>query len=176
MAARQSFREPGESTLAAIARRAGVGIATLYRHFPNRQSLAIAVMEQVFQEEVEPLLVEFCRSDACRDDLLDVADKVVAVFEEHHGVASSVGDLPAFTARYLTGREPLLSTIRAAQNVGNVRNDLEAGDVPALLAMVVTAPGVVSADPLSRRRYLGLLLDGLNPQRAEPLPTGGPTT
>ncbi|WP_028707392.1 TetR/AcrR family transcriptional regulator [Propionicicella superfundia] len=169
-AARQAFRESAEATLSAIARRAGVGVATLYRHFPNRESLAGAVMEQVFHEEVEPLLAAFSRTGARREDLLDVADRVVQVLEGEWGVAASVGDLPAFAARHLAGREELLQTVHRAQAAGNLRADLDVGDVPVLLAMVITAPGVVNAEPASRRRYLSLLLDGLNPHHAEPLP------
>src|SRR4029079_17348925 len=49
-AAREAFAEGGESTaLEEIARRAGVGIGTLYRHFPNRQAL----LEALYVEEVQ---------------------------------------------------------------------------------------------------------------------------
>src|SRR5215472_13259483 len=54
-AAREAFAVGGESTaLEEIARRAGVGIGTLYRHFPNRQAL----VEALYVNEVE----EVCRS------------------------------------------------------------------------------------------------------------------
>src|SRR5436190_17372218 len=57
-AAREAFAEGGESTaLEEIARRAGVGIGTLYRHFPNRQALLEALyvneMEQVCQSAAQ---------------------------------------------------------------------------------------------------------------------------
>src|SRR5215218_2283110 len=56
-AAREAFAEGGESTaLEEIARRAGVGIGTLYRNFPNRQAL----LETLYVDEVE----EMCRSAA----------------------------------------------------------------------------------------------------------------
>ena len=59
-AAREAFAEGGESTaLEEIARRAGVGIGTLYRHFPNRQAL----LEALYVDEVE----EVCRSAAQHD-------------------------------------------------------------------------------------------------------------
>src|SRR3954462_10432117 len=62
-AAREAFAEGGESTaLEEIARRADVGIGTLYRHFPNRQAL----LEALYVDEVE----EVCRSAA----ELDAAD------------------------------------------------------------------------------------------------------
>src|ERR1700759_4217921 len=54
-AAREAFAEGGESTsLEEVARRAGVGIGTLYRHFPNRQAL----LEALYVNEVEAV----CRS------------------------------------------------------------------------------------------------------------------
>ena len=56
-AAREAFAEGGESTsLEEIARRAGVGIGTLYRHFPSRQAL----VEALYLDEVE----DVCRSAA----------------------------------------------------------------------------------------------------------------
>src|SRR5438270_11777052 len=59
-AAREAFAEGGESTsLEEIARRAGVGIGTLYRHFPTRQAL----LEVLYLGEVE----EMCRSAALLD-------------------------------------------------------------------------------------------------------------
>ena len=54
-AAREAFAEGGEETsLEGIARRAGVGIGTLYRHFPNRQAL----VEAVYVDEVEEVAVQ----------------------------------------------------------------------------------------------------------------------
>src|SRR4051812_26503895 len=59
-AAREAFAEGGESTaLEEIARRAGVGIGPLYRHFPTRQAL----LEALYVDEVE----ELCRSAADLD-------------------------------------------------------------------------------------------------------------
>src|SRR5690242_21075410 len=56
-AAREAFAEGGESiSLEEIARRAGVGIGTLYRNFPNRQAL----LEALYVDEVE----EVCRTAA----------------------------------------------------------------------------------------------------------------
>src|ERR1700734_1041018 len=61
-AARDAFAQDGVSTsLEEIARRAGVGIGTLYRHFPNRQAL----LEAVYVDEVEAL----CRSAADHAEL-----------------------------------------------------------------------------------------------------------
>ena len=72
-AARQAFAEGGESTaLEEIARRAGVGIGTLYRHFPNRQAL----LEALYVGEVE----EMCRS-ASEFDGSDPWEALIGWFE-----------------------------------------------------------------------------------------------
>ncbi|WP_211283226.1 TetR/AcrR family transcriptional regulator [Propionicimonas paludicola] len=169
-AAREALRRPGSTTLNLIAKEAGVGIATLYRHFPNREKLAEAVMERVFVEEVRPLLTEFCASDASRDDLLSVAERLVDLLERERGVVESIGNIASVTSEFLARDEELRDTIARAQAAGNLRPDLDPDDVPALLAMVTAVPGLLDTDQGTRRRYLSLLLDGLNPTRAQELP------
>lgn len=147
-----------------------MGVATLYRHFPNRESLAAAVMERVFAEDLHPLLEEFCDSDATREELLSVAERLVEVLEGERGVVESMGNLPEVTIDYLMRNAGLRDAIAQAQAAGNLRPDLEPDDVPVLLAMVTTLPVILDAAPDARRRYLSLLLDGLNPARAVALP------
>src|SRR3954466_5237539 len=92
-AAREAFAEGGESTaLEEIARRAGVGIGTLYRHFPNRQAL----VEALYLDEVE----EVCRSAA----ELDGADPWEALngwFERFIGYLATKRALAAELLNYL---------------------------------------------------------------------------
>ena len=94
-AAREAFAEGGESTsLEEIARRAGVGIGTLYRHFPNRQAL----LEALYVNEVE----EVCRSA----EQLDGADPWEALnswFERLIGYLATKRALAARAAQ-LPGR------------------------------------------------------------------------
>ncbi|MCW5950914.1 MAG: TetR/AcrR family transcriptional regulator [Propionibacteriaceae bacterium] len=163
----------GTVTLHRIAEEAGVGVATLYRHFPSRQVLARAVLDRVFDEEIDPLLAEFASGEATHEDLLGVAERVVEVLRRERGVVQSVGNLQEVTAQFLARGGRLLDTVTRAQRAGNLRPDLDADDLPVLLAMVLTGQGVVDADPTTRRRYLSLLLDGLNPSGAVPLPPRG---
>jgi len=169
-AAREALRRSSSATLNRIAEDAGVGIATLYRHFPNRESLAAAVMDRVWAEDVRPLLQEFGSSNASRDDLLSVAERVVGVFEAERGVVQALRNLPALVVDHLAQDASLRDTVARAQAVGNLRPDLEPDDVPSLLAMVTTLPFILDAAPEERRRYLSLFLDGLNPARAVLLP------
>src|SRR6187455_218601 len=98
-AARQAFAEGGESTaLEEIARRAGVGIGTLYRHFPNRQAL----LEALYVGEVE----EMCRSAA----ELDGSDPWQALNAWFEGFIAYIGTKRALAAElsnYLDPDAPL---------------------------------------------------------------------
>jgi AcrR family transcriptional regulator len=173
-AARRLLGEARSVPLSQIAQEAGVGIATLYRHFPNRQTLARAVLDRVFDDEAEPLLAEFTSSDASREDLLTVTERLMAILRRERGLVMEVGDAVG-VVEHLLGRDArLATTVQRAKAAGNLRPDLEAEDLPVLLATLATGPALLAADPAGRR-YLSYLLDGLNPSRAVPLPPRAPT-
>jgi AcrR family transcriptional regulator len=161
-AAREAFTERDRSaSLEDIARRAGVGIGTLYRHFPTRTDL----IEAVYVEEVEAL----CRS---ADDLRDgppwdalvgwlhrfigyVATKH-ALAEELFAVADRDSEIfkTCRVAFYGAG-EPLL---RRAQEAGDVRPDVSIDDVVKMVGGIAKIQG---ADPATVERILSVALDGL---------------
>ncbi|MDQ7904801.1 helix-turn-helix domain-containing protein [Phytohabitans sp. ZYX-F-186] len=175
-AARRVFATgDGAGTLDRIAREAGVGIATLYRHFPNRQTLARAVYERIFTEEIQPILAQISDGDAPRPVLLDVAERLSDIAQRERGLVSSIGNLTEATTELLQrSTEAITPIVQRAQQAGTIRPDIDADDIPHLLAMVAAALGVLDADRTTRRRYLSLLLDALNPAQATPLPTRQP--
>jgi AcrR family transcriptional regulator len=161
-AAREAFAEGGESTaLEEIARRAGVGIGTLYRHFPNRQAL----VEALYVGEVE----EICRSA----DGLEGADPWEALsgwFERFIGYIATKQALANELLNYLDhdaalfkvcrtslweAGEPLL---RRAQEAGEVRPDVSIGEV---IQMVVGIAKIPTGDPAQTQQILRIALDGL---------------
>lgn len=157
----------GAGTLEKIAHEAGVGIATLYRHFPNRQVLARAVYERVFTAEIEPLLARLEATSAPRDVLLEVAERIAEVVRRERGLVASIGNLAEVTAHLLARHaDSFAQAVTRAQTAGNLRSDVAADDVPDLVAMFAAGTAVLDADAGTRRRYLGVLLDGLNPARA----------
>lgn len=172
-AARSLFSAEGASvTLAQVARRAGVGTATLYRHFPNRQALALAVCEASFDAEIEPLLAKFQDSDTPRAVLLDVGERLVAALHRQWGLLSSLDNLTEVITKLLSRSDHSFTTmIERAQAAGQLRRDITAQDIPPVLAMLATALTAIDLDRSARRRYLSLVLDGLNPEHATPLPT-----
>jgi AcrR family transcriptional regulator len=157
----------GTDPLSRIAKEAGVGIATLYRHFPNRQALARSVYEQIFVEEVEPLLAQLSEQDTPRSVLLDIAGRVADIVQRERGLVSSIGNLAATTSELFERRADRWDALlRRAQAAGAIRTDIEVSDVPRILAMVIAALAVLETDAQTRRRYLDLILDAFNPTRS----------
>ena len=164
MAAREAFATGGESTaLEEIARRAGVGIGTLYRHFPNRQAL----LEALYVNEVE----EVCRSAAQPDDadpwqaFNDWCERLIGYLATKRALAAELlnyldEDAPLFkdcrSGLYAAG-EPLL---KRAQDAGAVRPDVE---FPQVMQMVVGISKIPS-DPRQIEHILRIALDGLRYQ------------
>ena len=161
-AAREAFAEGGESTaLEEIARRAGVGIGTLYRHFPNRQAL----LEALYLDEVE----EVCRS-AAELDGSDPWEALESWFERFIGYMATKRALAAELLNYLDQDAPLFQVCRTslfqagepllkrAQEAGVVRRDVNIGEV---IQMVVGIAKIPANDPEQTERILRVALDGL---------------
>ena len=162
-AAREAFAEGGESTaLEEIARRAGVGIGTLYRHFPSRQAL----VEALYLEEVE----EVCRSAAEQLDGADPWEALNGWFERFIGYLATKQVLAAELLNYLERDAALFKASRAAlfeagepllkraQEAGVVRPDVEIADV---IQMVIGIAKIPAADPRQTQHILRIALDGL---------------
>jgi AcrR family transcriptional regulator len=162
-AARKAFAEGGESTaLEEIARRAGVGIGTLYRHFPNRQAL----LEALYVGEVE----EMCRSAAEQLDGSDPWEALNGWFERFIAYIGTKRALAAELQNYLDQDAPLFQTCRTslfeagepllvrAQEAGLVRKDVSIGEV---IHMVVGIAKMPTGDPKQNEHILRIALDGL---------------
>ena len=161
-AAREAFAEGGESTaLEEIARRADVGIGTLYRHFPSRQAL----LEALYVGEVE----EMCRSAAELDDA-DPWEALNGWFERFIAYIGTKRALAAELLKYLDQDAPLFQLcrtslfdageplLRRAQEAGVVRSDVTIGEV---IQMLVGISKVPASDPKQTERMLRVALDGL---------------
>jgi AcrR family transcriptional regulator len=177
-AAASAFAELGaDVTLDEVARRAGVGVATVYRRFRNRDQLVRAVVAHVLAAEIEP--VAAVETDDPWRDLAATLEASVAAVAAHRDVvalAHAAGGIDLDVVdRYLHRLDRLLSRARAA---GLVRPELEPRDVAVAVVMVLATvrrgggrDGAVKSDVASGdwRRYLALLLDGMRPA-STPLP------
>lgn len=169
VATRVFASDGAEASMRAIAREAGVGIATLYRHFPTRQAL----VEAVYRDQVErlttgarTLLAEHTPAEAMR--------RWMDLYGEW--IATKSGMLDTLLAMVESGdlahtrtRDSILAAISAILDAGvaagELRPDVTAVEVSASLIGIFTvirqADGAVRAD-----RLLEILLDGLRPRRS----------
>ena len=165
VAAREAFTEDGaDASLEGIARRAGVGIGTLYRNFSTRQAL----LEAVYLEEVEAV----CRAAADLGDL-DPWEALVTWLRNFVGYATTKKALAGELMSYFEGdasvfmqcRDSILTAatplFQAAQRAGAVRPDVEVADVVRMVGGIATIP---NAEPGQVDRILAVALDGLRPR------------
>jgi AcrR family transcriptional regulator len=160
--ARAALAASTDVTLNSIAKRAGVGQGTLYRHFPTREALVLAVYRQDVGELVDAaatLLAEHEPWPALRLWL----DRLAAFGRVKHGLA---GVLHAATRADLSGEhyQPVIDAIalllRACQDSGDLRADVDAEDV--LLLVSFLWHGDADTGWAQRSRHLlRIVLDGL---------------
>jgi AcrR family transcriptional regulator len=177
-AAERVFMESGTDVpLEEIARRAGVGAATLYRHFASKADLARAVVEHAFAEQVEPALQRALDdSQDALTTLVTALEAVMTMIAQHRNAlaaAKQPGQFPTGLVGHFYERLGLL--LAKAQQQGTVRADLHAEDLPRLTLMVLNTMWLNDV-PDNWRRYLMLLLDALQPAGARPLPPVTPVT
>ncbi|GAA1674306.1 TetR/AcrR family transcriptional regulator [Fodinicola feengrottensis] len=169
----EAFQAHGvDASLEDIARAAGVGIGTLYRHFPNRDALLLALTEERFD-----------RSRASAEALLDAADPVAALtswLRRFIANSATYRGLPESVTSVLTNPDSsLYATCHAmqdaggrllarAQQAGAVRPDVSARDVFLMAAAIGWANSQVPDDPERIERLLSLLIDGLSRPYAGP--------
>jgi AcrR family transcriptional regulator len=172
-AAADEFAERGlDASVADIARRAGVGKGTVFRHFATKDELIAAIV-----------LDRIGALNAVGERLLDAADPGAALLEfltvaAHQrqqrdlSFLQGAGELSAEVTRV---RGQLFDTVRTlvdrAREHGAVRADITGADVILLMcAPNYVASYVPDATPDLWRRYLAIIFDGLRPEGAHPLP------
>ena len=171
-AAKAAFAEVGaETSLEEIARRAGVGIGTLYRHFPTRDAIVEAVYRREVQQlsDAAPRLMELLPPvEALRAWMGLFIDYVAAKRVIAPALKSLVGGgsaLYADSSAHINGAMALL--VERAQASGDIRPNADPADLLRALigfAYVNSAPDWEA----SARRLIDLMIDGLRLQRGEP--------
>jgi AcrR family transcriptional regulator len=168
--AKAAFAEIGaDVSLDEIARRAGVGIGTLYRHFPTRD----AIVEAVYRREVEQLagaaprlLASRAPGEALHEWMRLFVDYVATKKVMASALGSIVGgaaELYAFSGAQITGAMTLL--VDRAGSAGDIRPGVDPSDL--LRALVGFTYGNTSPGwQASALRLIDILIDGLRPQHA----------
>ncbi|MGW7402437.1 TetR/AcrR family transcriptional regulator [Streptomyces sp. NPDC054833] len=161
-AAREAFAEHGaEASLEDIARRAGVGIGTLYRNFPTRRDL----FESVYADEVNVL----CRAAVEATELppwqalTTWLDRFTGYMVTKRAVREALNDeseiFQACRDSMYSAGGPLLER---AQKAGEARADMDFGD---LLRLVAGITATSFDDDAQRDRVLAIALDGVRVTR-----------
>jgi AcrR family transcriptional regulator len=159
-AADEAYAEnTGSLSMPEVASRAGVGRATVYRHFPDRFRLANAVAEHNFGILQEAL-------DGERFEFYEIFHGVLTVQLSMRSLADVVHRLPDDERSKLTGRmlQTLTPSFRRAQQEGLVHKDLEPGDLLLVMAMLNAgldeAPEGADLEEVGQR-LIGVLLRGI---------------
>lgn len=168
-AAVEAFAEHGEgASLDDIAKRAGVGSGTLYRHFPTRQALLEAAYVdriEAIAARADEIAAELPPGEALVEWLNELTAGMIqvrglkallgsAVTDGSSAVVTACGDSVKSAAARLAG---------AAQEEGTLRPDVEPVDILRLAHGVATASELADGEGRQIRRYLSLLTEGLRP-------------
>lgn len=174
-AAEEVFAQSGLSgQVEEVARRAGVGVGTVCRNFPTKQSLVEAVLMSMY----ESLLAQAHAASENADPAAAFETFVIALSEfhaRHRALAEQMArelELPE-TAQPLRNelRDAINALVTRAQAAGAVRDDIGPADVALLFSGVAHATALAGdSAPVLRERYVRLILDGLRPQAASVLP------
>lgn len=165
-AAREAFRHGGDSVqLADVAKAAGVGVGTVYRHFPTRDAL----LETLAREHFEVLFQVAGRAATSLDPFDGLSGLLGDMLDQqlsHHGlstVLTAVADVQSeTTAAKARLDEAVSSVLVRAQEAGKVRTDVSARDLRQLVCGIELAQD--RRDPSARVRahlLLTVVLAGL---------------
>ena len=169
-AATVAFAENGaDAPLEDIARRAGVGIGTLYRHFPSRLDL----QEAVFRTQVSAVCArgeELTGAPSAGEAFAGWLRVLASYLVTKRGLAGALiaargRDSDVISTCSLTIRDTAGRLLERAQQAGAVRADLTATDVMMLVHGVVVA---TERTPDQAARLLSLTLDGLRARAGGP--------
>jgi AcrR family transcriptional regulator len=165
----RAFSQDGpDIALEAIAKEAGVGIGTLYRHFPTREALVDAAYRNELDrlcDSVDDLLAAMPADQALRawmDRFVDYMSTKRGMGGALRALIASGGDPFSRSRERLTGAVAAL--LRAGAASGALRSDVTPDDV----LMGLSGLSLASADRQDRDqagRLLDLLMDALNPRR-----------
>jgi AcrR family transcriptional regulator len=174
-AARAAFAEEGiQVSVEQIARRASVGMGTLYRHFATKEDLVDAVLEDAFEQFVDAAEQALAEEDAWAG-FRGFLERLFALHVENRALKDMIATRVHGQRRAEAMRRRMRPLVRRlverAKEQGALRSDFVPEDMPLVFwtgGRVIDATADVAPDVW--RRFLGLMLDGLRAEAASPLP------
>lgn len=171
-AGRAVFAERGlDASLDDVARRAGVGVATAYRHFANKHELAKAIFAEAIDDVIALADLALTMDDPW-DGIVGFLEGAAEAQTADRGLREVLmGVHDAEQMEQINDRlsEPLRELVSRAKRTGALRADVEVSDIGIVVVMLCTVADLTGdVAPDLWRRYLPMLVNGL---RAEGLPT-----
>jgi len=175
-AAREVYAEIGpDATLDDIARRADVGIATLYRRFPNKEELLRAALDQTIAEQLSPAIEQALGDDDPKRGLATLMEATVSMVARERNTFAAAHNSGALTAEF---NAPFLDSVTLlidrGQQAGLIRADLVPDDIHVIMGMLVSLLACMDSGGDGWRRYVVLMMDALSPIGASHLPAADP--
>lgn len=169
-AGREIFAKRGlEASLDDIARQAGVGVGTAYRHFGNKFELAEAIMRNALDEVLAAAEQALQVQDPWQG-LVGFLEAVLEVQTKDRGLRefmAGLGNPHKSNEVYELLSQPIRSILERAQQAGAVRPEFSVTDLGCMLGMLCEVADLAAdVAPQLWRRYLGILLAGLRPDGA----------
>jgi AcrR family transcriptional regulator len=165
--AREVFREQGyDASLDEVAKRAGVGPGTLYRHFPNRDALLDAIMQSWVDRVNDAADKALTHEGSPRELLLAWFEQYVRLISVHKGgpakITSAMGDpeSPILTKCQVLARASDRVVARLREE-GALREDIESLQLCRLIGGVATVADQSDLDEAAVRPLLEVVADGL---------------
>lgn len=173
-AAAKVFEEQGPyACLEDIPRRAGVGVGTFYRHFPNRQ----AILEAVYREQIDALLAKaaaLLESPSAGEALDTWVQLMLDHIVKQHGLKAALIDTDRTSAIPSTVMPLCKQQMRAAgdalieraQAAGVIRTDVRAADLHQMIHGIVQTADETPEGLAQAQRLVAIMMDGVRAERS----------
>ena len=165
-AAEAAFAEKGhDACVADIATRAGVGQATIFRRFETKDDLIAAVFERKLRQVAE-VAQSAARKKRAWDGLLELMTTFTQLQLQDRGFFQSMAERlmqdEALRDRKAEIHSIVEGLVERAKSEGDLRDDIDADDVPAF-CRAAAAAGTMGSTPNARaaKRYLSVMTDGM---------------
>jgi len=176
VAAQVVFGEHGrEAQMDDVARRAGVGVGTVYRHFPTKEALIEALAVDRFERILAVGKAALERTDpweAFVEALWSGAELTAADRSFTEIVGEIQGPMPLPATLQQDMNDTFGELVRRAQATGMLRADLLIDDIPMLMCGIGLGARKTHSCPDAWRRHISIVIDGLRASStSSPLPT-----
>jgi AcrR family transcriptional regulator len=175
-AAREVFAEQGrEAQMDDVARRAEVGVGTVYRHFPTKEALIDALAGEAFERLLTVAVEQAARDDDPWDSLVKTLWAGAEIMAGDRAVSQLMTEAPSINVDVELQRrlnEAMAAILTRAHAAGVLRDGIILDDIPMLMCGVGMATMKPHCLGHSWRRHVAIVIDGLRTSAASgPLPS-----